>query len=253
MKNLSNKCARLLGFVVVVALLSACSATRHADDTAVSDPLEGMNRGTFWFNEKFDDYVLGPVARGYKDVTPSPIRTGVGNFFKNLRYPVYLVSDLIQFKFTQAAEHTGRFLVNTTAGVLGFVDVAEDIGLEDHQEDLGIALAYYGVPAGPYLVLPFVGPSNVRDTVGFIGALFLDPLYFVRYTSLHADAKLAIAASTTTIKVVNMRADLDEGIKSAKESSIDYYLFLQGAYYQYRRGLLYDGAPPDDDVVVGQE
>ncbi len=229
-------------------ILGGLNSVFAQSDPEINDPWEPMNRGIFDFNDTLDVHVFEPIAQGYKDITHENVRIGVGNFFNNLRYPSYLVSDLVQFKFTQALTHTGRFLINTTAGIAGFIDVAKHVGLPDHEEDFGIALAYHGVPAGPYFVIPLIGPSNVRDTCGLVVDFFLDPLYWVRYTNLSTGAKLAIAGSTTALKYVDTRASLLEGIKSAKESSVDYYLFVQGAYYQHRRGVLRDGATEDDDV-----
>jgi phospholipid-binding lipoprotein MlaA len=157
------------------------------------------------------------------------------------------VSDIIQGKFEQALDHTGRFLVNTTVGLLGFIDVAKDIGLPNHEEDFGIALAYHGVPAGPYLVVPFWGPTNVRDGIGSIVDGFLNPIGWVGYTNLDSGTKLAIAAGALGLRIVNTRAGLLQGIETAKESSVDYYLSIQGAYYQYRHGLVTDGAEEEDE------
>ena len=242
----SSKIRKSVIFFSFLLLLSP-AWSRAQSDSEVSDPIEPVNRGVFWVNNKLDENILEPVAHGYADHVPSPIKKGIGNFFLNLRYPVYLVSDLVQFKFTQAAEHTGRFLLNTTAGLVGFIDVAKDCGLPDHEEDFGIALAYYGVPAGPYLMLPFIGPSNLRDTTGLIIDSFLNPIYWVGRSNLSSDAKFAIAAGATAIKYVDIRAGLIDAIDTAKQSSVDYYLFVQGAYYQHRRGVLYDGNPPDED------
>jgi phospholipid-binding lipoprotein MlaA len=212
------------------------------------DPIEPINRGIFEFNDTVDIYVLEPVSRAYRNNVPDPVQSGIGNFFANLRYPSYLVSDIIQGKFDQVLDHTGRFLVNSTVGVLGFLDVAKDLGLPDHREDFGLGLAYHGVPSGPYLVVPFIGPSNVRDGVGLIVDGFLDPIGWVGYSSLSAGTKLAVAATALGVKVVHTRAGLLQAVEAAKESSVDYYLFAQGAYYQYRHGLLTDGKDDDDDM-----
>lgn len=235
----------LLGFTTLHLLLGV--ATVRAESEEPYDPIESVNRGIFDFNDTVDVYVLEPVARAYRDNTPDPIYKGIGNFFLNIRYPSYLVSDIIQGKFEQALDHTGRFLVNTTVGLLGFIDVAKDIGLPDHDEDFGIALAYHGVPAGPYLVLPFWGPSNVRDAVGLIVDGFLNPIGWVGYTNLSSGTKLAIAAGTLGLRIVNTRAGLIQAIETAKESSVDYYLSVQGAYYQYRHGLITDGKDDEDE------
>jgi phospholipid-binding lipoprotein MlaA len=211
------------------------------------DPIEPVNRGIFWFNDELDIYVFEPMARLYKNNMPDFVQTGVGNFFLNLRYPSYLVSDIIQGKFSQALDHTGRFVVNSTIGVVGLIDVAEDMGLPDHEEDFALALAYHGVPAGPYLVIPFLGPSNVRDGIGLIVDGFLNPISWIGYTNTSTSTKLAVTSTAIGVKFIHTRAGLIQAIEAAKESSVDYYLFLQGAYYQHRHGLLTDGADEEDE------
>jgi len=214
------------------------------------DPIEPVNRAIFDFNDTVDEYVLEPVGRAYRDNVPDVVQTGVGNFFENLRYPSYLVSDVFQGKFEQALDHTGRFLINTTVGIGGLIDFATEWGLPVHDEDFGITLAYHGVPAGPYLVLPILGPSSVRDGVGRIVDGFLDPIGWVGYSSLSAGTKAAIIAGSLGVKLVHTRAGLLQAIETAKESSVDYYLFVQGAYYQHRHGVLTDGK--DDDELDGE-
>lgn len=212
------------------------------------DPIEGWNRKVFWFNEHFDQYLLGPVADGYDYVLPEVIQDGVGNVFSNLEYPVELLSDIIQLKFDQALSHTGRFLLNSTFGIGGFFDVAQHLGLEEHNEDLGTALAYYGVPAGPYLVLPFIGPSNIREGLSLAVDSALDPVYWIAYgTASDSDAFL-ISGGSTALKTIDMRASLTEAIESGREASLDYYLFVRSAYYQYRTGLTNDGELSDDEL-----
>ena len=212
------------------------------------DPLEEMNRGIFWFNDKLDVYVAEPIARGYDRIVPDLVRIGLGNFFENVGYPSYLLSDLVQLKFTQAGEHTGRFLINTTIGLFGFLDIAEDFGLPRHREDFGSALAYHGVPGGPYLMLPLLGPSNVRDGIGRIVDTLVHPFSILTY----ADAGLSLPVTTGAfaLELVHTRAGLIEAVETAKESSPDYYLFVQSAYYQYRDGIVSDGKvkrPLDDE------
>ena len=238
----------LATFLGVCALqLCAGVAPVFGESEEPYDPIEPVNRAIFDFNDSVDIHVLEPVARAYKENLPAPIYKGIGNFFSNLQYPSFLVSDIIQGKFEQALDHTGRFLVNTTAGLLGFIDVAKDIGLPNHEEDFGIALAYHGVPAGPYLVVPLWGPTNVRDGIGSSVDGFLNPIGWIGYTNLDSGTKLAIAAGALGLRIVNTRAGLLQGIETAKESSVDYYLSIQGAYYQYRHGLVTDGAEEDDE------
>lgn len=244
-----KKLALLLSVVAFTAASSAlpvAAEDKQEEKPAAWDPIEPVNRGTFWFNDQFDYYLLEPVSSGYNYVMPEVAQEGVNNFFMNLRYPSYLVSDIVQFKFDQVVDHTGRFLINSTIGLLGLIDVAKHVGLPDHEEDFGIALAYQGVPPGPYIVLPFIGPSNLRDTVGFVVDTAINPLQLFTYTDAHSDAKLAVSTGGTALKAVQTRVNYDEAIKTGKEASLDYYLFLQSAYYQYREGLVTDGKPPVD-------
>lgn len=237
------------GLVGLLALFVSV-APALAESEEPYDPIEPVNRAIFDFNDTVDEYVLEPVARAYRDNLPDAVQTGVGNFFENLRYPSYLVSDIFQGKFEQALDHTGRFLINTTVGIGGLIDFATEWGLPVHDEDFGITLAYHGVPAGPYLVLPILGPSSVRDGVGRIVDGFLDPIGWVGYSSLSAGTKAAIIAGSLGVKLVHTRAGLLQAVETAKESSVDYYLFVQGAYYQHRHGVLTDGK--DEDAFDGE-
>lgn len=242
-------------FVIGALCTSALIGPASFAQDEVPDPWESTNRAIFEFNDTLDVNILEPVARAYDENTPPPLKIGITNFFRNIRYPRYLVSDLIQFKFTQALEHTGRFLLNTTFGVAGLIDVAKHVGLEDHQEDIGTALGYHGVGTGPYMVLPFLGPSNVRDTVGTIFDFALDPLYFVNYLVTPEPIDVGLSIGATAVKYVDRRAGLIEAVEAGKESSVDFYLFTRSAYQQFRQGLIYDGNPPEaedefaDDVA----
>ncbi len=223
----------------------------HFEDE-IHDPLESMNRGIFWFNDQFDIYLLGPVARGYDSIAPEVVQTGIGNFFSNLSYPKYLLSDIVQGKFSQAGSHTARFVINTTIGVLGFMDFATDMGFEDHKEDFGIALAYHEVPAGPYIVLPLLGPSNLRDGIGRLVDILVDPFTIWSYTT-NDSAVFTASITAKVIDTIDTRAKLEDTLKTAKESALDYYLFMQSAYYQYRRGVLYDGHPPEQALALDDD
>lgn len=236
------------GTLILTSALTLCFPVlaSYGESEEPYDPIEPVNRAIFDFNDTVDIYVLEPVGRAYRDNVPDAVQTGVGNFFENLRYPSYLVSDIFQGKFEQALDHTGRFLINTTLGIGGLIDFAAEWGLPVHDEDFGITLAYHGVPAGPYLVLPILGPSSVRDGVGRIVDGFLDPIGWVGYSSLSAGTKAAIIAGSLGVKLVHTRAGLLQAVETAKESSVDYYLFVQGAYYQHRHGVLTDGKEEDE-------
>lgn len=244
----SGALGRSIRNLLIIATLS-CSliATAKAEVEEVWDPLEPVNRGIFAFNDVVDVNVFEPLARGYEYALPGAARRGIGHFFENLSYPSLLVSDVLQFKFGQAVNHTGRFLVNTTVGVAGFMDVASDWGLKPHNEDIGITMAYYGVPAGPYIVIPFLGPSNLRDVTGRVVDGFLDPFNWVAFTNASGDVRLWVPVGARIMKGIHQRSLLLEDIQTAKQSSLDYYLSVQSAFYQYRHGVLTDGRDRDEE------
>ena len=230
---------------LLISLFFVINVT-SAEDQIIHDPWEGYNRAIFSFNERLDKHLLQHVSDGYGFITPSLFREGVTNFFENLSYPKFLVSDLVQLKFLQSLEHTGRFLINSTIGVAGIFDVAQYVGLPEHYEDFGLALAHHNVGPGPYWVIPFLGPSNLRDVMGRTVDTFLNPLYYLSsFNEIDDDDALLIGFGATALELINQRYSLDEAIKSGKDSSLDYYLFVQSSYYQYREGLLSDGASPD--------
>jgi phospholipid-binding lipoprotein MlaA len=195
--------------------------------TPVADPLGPMNRVTFTFNDKLYFWVLKPVAKGYRAVVPGLARTGVENFFNNLGTPLRFVSNVLQFKGREATIELGKFMINSTWGVLGFGNLfASNPETATPNTDLGLALAHHGVPSGPYVIWPFIGSYTLRDTVGWVGGLLLDPLSFV-------DPLLASLAlrSYSTINYTSFRIG---DYESLKEASIDPYLATRDAYLQYR-------------------
>lgn len=204
------------------------------------DPWEEWNRKVFAFNETMDKYAARPVAQAYRNATPQFVDDAISNVFNNLGEPIVIVSDLAQGKFLQALSDTGRFLVNSTVGVLGIFDVAKHIGLEKHDEDIGQALGYWGVESGPYLVLPLLGPSTVRDTAGFSVEVFtldtLDP-----QVQLLEENRVYWGSVYT--EYVDIRADLmvAEGILSG-----DKYSFMRSIYLQRREYLVTDGEKAND-------
>ncbi|MEN8184523.1 MAG: VacJ family lipoprotein [Myxococcota bacterium] len=198
-------------------LLSACAGP---------DPWEPMNRGTFWFNERFDRYLLEPSARGWDFVMPDVAQTGVSNFFANLRFPIIFVNDLLQFRPIAAGEDLARFLVNTTVGVVGFVDVASKLDIAENDEDFGQTLGFYRVPTGPYLVLPILGPSSPRGVLGLAGDWAAQPLNYVVPLGPNIGARV--------VDTVNLRAEYLEEIDQARADALDYYIFLRDAYLSNR-------------------
>jgi phospholipid-binding lipoprotein MlaA len=223
-------------------LLTGCSSISGISKYAQQkDPLESFNRGVFAFNDTLDRAIIKPVAQGYSAVTPGPVKNMVNNFFSNLDDVVVTVNDLLQFKFRQAASDGSRVIFNSTFGVLGLFNVVDK--LEKHNEDFGQTLGYWGVSSGPYLVLPFFGPSSVRDGSG---------LYADSFASVIGRTKNMSARNRDWLaEGVNTRAGLLEGEKVLDEAIIDRYSFIRDAYLQRRQSLVYDGNPPrqkfDDD------
>ena len=219
-------------FVALAAIaLTGCAAT-HTKNPA--DPLESLNRGVYRFNDAFDKAIVKPVAQGYSAVMPVPGKIVVSNFFSNLDDLIVTVNDLLQFKFTQAASDGARFLLNSTFGVFGLIDVAHR--LEKHNEDFGQTLGYWGVESGAYIVLPFLGPSSLRDGVG----LYADsrPGKLRRVEHMRSRNQLYLANS------INHRAQLLDQEKVLDEAALDRYEFIRDAYLLRRESLVYDGNPP---------
>jgi len=204
------------------------------------DPVEPMNRAIHSFNEGFDRAILKPVAKGYQAVTPQFAQTGIRNFFANLDDVTVLANDILQLKLEQTTRDFLRLTFNSTFGMFGLLDIASEMGLQKHNEDFGQTLGRWGVGTGPYLVLPFMGPSNVRDTLGFS----VDS----RHTDLvrnHAD--VATRNPVLALRLVARRADLLEARKAVDEAALDNYEFTRDFYLERRKGLVYDGNPPRVD------
>lgn len=203
----------------------------------VHDPIEPVNRAIFRFNMFADEWVLEPVARGYRYVAPQPVRRSVANFLGNLRSPVIFANDLLQGERDRAGVTLGRFMINTTLGVFGLFDAASAFGYQPHQEDLGQTLGVWGTPPGPYLMLPFFGPSNVRDAFGRVGDWYISPL---NQCCLDLHDQLAL---TGTGAVSDREASI-ELFDDLKANSLDLYATLRSAYAQRRQAEIRNGAPP---------
>lgn len=219
----------------VCALFAGCASTPPDYVTQTKDPWEKLNRVTFAFNQKLDVGVARPVANTYVRAVPAPARNGVHNFFNNLGEPVTIVNDALQAKGGQTLKDLGRFLINSTFGLLGWFDVARHVGLPDHEEDLGQTLARWGVPSGPYLVLPILGPSTLRDAGGTYADYYVNPLT----NNMRARYRNA----GTVINGVDTRAGL-LSLDSTLDQAFDPYTFLRDAYIQHRRFQIYNGNPP---------
>jgi len=206
-------------------------------DEETWDPFEPFNRAMFTFNEKFDQWLLKPVARGYDWILPDLVKQGVGNFFSNLVQPRVAVNDLLQGKLLQSGRDTGRFLVNTTVGILGFVDVAKSVGLEPKEEDWGQTFAVWGMHDGPYFVWPIIGPRFARDTLGVGFDWLSNPVTYVNPPAASWELWGADIVDTRA-RFLPAEKVLDQAVGDDK------YAFIREAYRQRRRNLVYDGNPP---------
>lgn len=213
------------------------------------DPFEPFNRAMFHFNETVDTYALKPVALGYRAVTPHVFRIGVSNVLANLRAPVIFANDVLQASPGRAGTTLARFGVNTTVGVAGLFDVAEGMGLERHSEDFGQTLGRWGVGSGPYLVLPFVGSTSVRDGLGRVVDVGIDPITWARF-----DGDDAFRITRTVLGVVSAREAAIEGIDNIYETSIDPYVTIRTSYSLLRESAIENGQTnvkdlPDFDAI----
>ena len=227
--------------LLLSALLGACATVPPGSETP-KDPLQSFNRSIYKFNDTLDRAVLKPVAQGYRFVTPHFVRTGVRNFFSNLDDVTVSVNDVLQGKVSQGGHDALRVVLNTTLGVLGFVDVATGAGFEKHNEDFGQTLGAWGVGSGPYLVLPLLGPSTVRDTFGRVGDLPTSP--YVRFSHVsvaHRNEVYVLDAVRQRESLLDTEDVLDEATLGG-----DRYNFVRDAFLQRRRNLVYDGSPPPD-------
>lgn len=207
------------------------------------DPLEPVNRAVYQFNDGVDHLLARPAAELYQGrMIPEFVRTGLRNFFSNINDVIVLVNDLLQGKLEAAENDLGRIVINSTAGILGVMDVAADAGLVKNNEDFGQTLGVWGFEDGPYLVLPLFGPSNVRDAVGWIGDFYVWPLGYIRPTRTRNQIAL--------VRYVGLRADLLAATRVLEAAALDPYTFTRDAYLQRRRNQVYDGRPPreEDDL-----
>jgi phospholipid-binding lipoprotein MlaA len=231
-----SRIAQSLTVAGLVAALAACAvAPPHTDD-----PLQKFNRHVFAFNQFADKAAIRPVAKAYVKVTGSKERVLIGNFFANLRTPVTIVNEVLQGRPLPAMQSTGRFLINTTVGFLGFFDPASDMKLSAHSTDFGVTLAHWGVPEGPYLVLPFIGPTTLRDVWSLPVDSYFDPMgWYAREHALRWHAQYLPSA----VYLVTLRADALP-LDSTLDSAYDPYAFMRDAYRQHRLYKIYFGNPP---------
>lgn len=238
---LQKKLMAQFGCLVLSSVLAGCATTGKDP----KDPFEGWNRGVQTFNDKLDDYAMKPVAKGYQWITPKFVDRGITNFFSNINDIGVTINDLLQFKLGQTGMDGSRFLVNTVAGVAGFVDVAEMIDLPKHNEDFDQTMGVWGVPAGPYLVLPFFGPSSPRGVGGLVGDAAMNPISYVSCAPL--------TGGLFAVNAVDLRADNLSTEKIATEAAIDRYAFFKSAYFQQRDYLIHDGNMPEGSDLLNED
>ena len=240
MTTQTQKFSRICMAAFMAMSLGACSTTNHdADVSEVYDPMEGYNRAVFAFNDAVDTVVLEPIAMGYRFITPQPVRTGVRNFLRNLKSPMQVVNQTLQGDISGAGSDIGRFVINSTAGVLGLVDVAAMVGLPYEQEDFGQTLGTWGIGHGPYVVLPILGPSSFRDATGMMVDSYADPLRLYLYNTHQEEWHYARLGLT----VVSTREELLDLLDDLQKNSFDYYAALRSTYMQRREALLNDQDP----------
>ena len=199
----------------------------------IYDPIEPINRAIFSFNNTADKVILEPMAKGYKKL-PSPLQSGINNFLSNLRAPLVVVNQLLQGQGENAIESTGRFLVNSTVGVFGLFDVADNMGLEEKEEDFGQTLATWGVGDGFYIVLPLFGPSNIRDATGMVMTMMTDPInaYAV------SEGEAWIVPMRTAANAIDQRSKIIDEVNALRDNSVDYYAAVRSSYYQNRKAAI---------------
>jgi phospholipid-binding lipoprotein MlaA len=224
--------------VLLLAALGGCATTGEERDPR--DPFEGFNRGVYRFNETFDDYLAKPVATAYRKALHVEIRTRVTNFFGNIQDIFIGVNNILQGKFADGVNDWARFAFNSTWGLLGLHDIATDMGYEKHNEDFGQTFGRWGVPPGPYLVLPFLSSSTLRDTAGTAVDWTVSPLSEVRPIDLRN--------TLYGLYLVNTRSELLDATRILEEAALDKYVFQRDAYLQRRRSLIYDGRPPREKL-----
>lgn len=224
----------LVGLLATTLTGCATVGTEYRDPR---DPWEPFNRAMYEFNDGLDRAIIKPVAQGYKAVVPTPVDKGITNFFANLSDVRSAANNLLQLKVTRAASDVGRVVINTTVGVLGFIDVATNMNIPRYNEDFGQTLGVWGVSSGPYLVLPFFGPSSGRDAVGTAVDWYADPVTYVDSDALRWGLR--------AVRIVDRRADLLGASRVLEEAALDPYRFVREGYLQRRQNDVYDGNPPE--------
>ena len=225
---------RLLFAFILTSITTGCATLDGPENP--DDPFERFNRSVYSFNETVDEYAIKPIAEGYKKITPGTIDKGITNFFSNLDDITVIINDILQLNFSQTASDISRLLINTTIGLLGFIDVATDLDIKKHNEDFGQTLGVWGIHDSPYLVLPFIGPSSVRDGIGFA----VDTSQFdITTVKLEGRDEVYVLG----VKYIDIRADLLKASNLLQEIAPDPYAFTRDAWTQRRKHLVENGEP----------
>jgi phospholipid-binding lipoprotein MlaA len=229
----------LLAFGIFVLTATGCATPQRPD------PLEKMNRGIFGFNEGLDRYALEPVAKAWNFVIPGPVQNGIRNFYHNLEMPVVIANELLQAKPVRVVEDVARLFFNTTLGIGGFFDVATRVGIPDNDEDFGQTLGYWGVPPGPYLVVPILGPYTLRDGFGEIADATASAYAYMNFfwfdvVGLNTYETTGASIGSYGLRMVNLRAIYLEEIASSRKDAFDYYTFVRNAYLSNRQARVLD-------------
>jgi len=221
----------LLLFALSFTFLTGCASV---DDKDERDPIESLNRGVYKFNDGIDRALIKPIAKGYDKIMPAPIDKGVTNFFDNLEDVITVANDLLQFKFQRGGSDALRVVINSTVGLLGLLDPATGMGFERHDEDFGQTLGYWGVGAGPYIVLPILGPSSLRDVTGdLVDSSLFNPIYYVDH--------IPTRNTLIGLKGLDTRASLLGASNILEQAALDPYSFIRESYFQQREDLINDG------------
>lgn len=235
---MQKKLPALIMAFAIATLLTSCASQSNRD------PLEGLNRGIYKFNDVADKAVFKPVATAYKAVAPTPVRKAFNNFFNNLGMITTVVNDLLQLKFSYAFTDAGRFVINSTFGLAGFIDVASMDKIERRKEDFGQTLGYWGVSNGAYLVLPILGPSTFRDASGFIvDTATSDPIHYT-----HNIGQVRLHNQLRAAQFIDKRTELLVANDLIDEASLDPYAFMRDAYLQKRASQVQDGLVPREFI-----
>ena len=233
----------ILSSVAVLSLAVALSGCATTDPSGQNDPYEQTNRQIFDFDQKVDHAVARPVAVAYNTVMPAVARDGIHNILANLDSPVIFANDLLQGETTRGGQTLGRAVVNSTLGLGGLVDVASKIGIPRHDEDFGQTLAVWGADEGPYLVLPFAGPSNPRDIAGMGGDVAMDPFTYLRFHNY-----LLYDVIRAGVGVIDLRARNVDNLDQIERTSVDLYATTRSLYRQHRNAEIRNGAPDTENL-----